>query len=153
MAVILTNKGPTGTYDAAGDMTCRATSGATTGAGTPTGAQLMYDAERRLTHWQDRQSSPPATDDYLYLSDGAGQRIQKQSVSGGTTTLTTYIGGGIAEAQAVNGNSTRDEHIRTTIGRHRGLYGPRSAWYHVGYVSHPYLQGMRLATCESAPIQ
>ena len=48
------------------------------------------------------QSSPTATDDYLY--DGAGQRIQKQSVSGTTTTVTSYIGG-IEEAQTVNGGA------------------------------------------------
>src|SRR5690349_1972976 len=37
--------------------------------------------------------------------DGAGQRIQKQTVSGSTTTLTSYIGGGIEEAQSVNGRA------------------------------------------------
>ena len=72
-------------------MTCRTPSGTATCAGTPTGSQLVYDAERRLTPWQNTQSSPTATDDYLY--DGAGQRMQKQSASGATTTLATYIDG------------------------------------------------------------
>ena len=46
--------GETATYDAAGDMQCRAPTSAVTCAGTtPTGASLNYDAERRLSHWQN----------------------------------------------------------------------------------------------------
>lgn len=50
----------TATYDASGDMTCRAPDNTTTCAGTPTGAQLGYDSEGRLATWQNTPTSPPA---------------------------------------------------------------------------------------------
>jgi RHS repeat-associated protein len=80
----------TATYDTAGDLTCRAPSSATTCAGTQTGAQLSYDAEGRLTHWQNAPSSPTTTDDYAY--DGEGNRVAQKVISGGTTTTTYYMG-------------------------------------------------------------
>ncbi|HEV2236265.1 MAG TPA: RHS repeat-associated core domain-containing protein, partial [Ktedonobacterales bacterium] len=80
----------TGTYDASGDLTCRAPSSATTCAGTPTGAQLSYDAEGRLSAWQNAPSSPSSTDSFLY--DGEGHRVQQVVTSGGATTTTVYIG-------------------------------------------------------------
>lgn len=75
--------------------------GVATCAGTPRDAPLTCDVEQWLKHWQSTPTSPTTTEDYLY--DEAGQHIQKQSVSGSTTTLTTYIGGGIEEVQSVNG--------------------------------------------------
>jgi RHS repeat-associated protein len=80
----------TATYDATGDLTCRAPTSATTCAGTQTGAQLTYDAEGRLTHWQNAPSSPTTTDDYVY--DGEGNRLAQKVISGGTTTTTYYMG-------------------------------------------------------------
>jgi RHS repeat-associated protein len=79
----------TGSYDASGNLTCRAPSSASTCAGTQTGAQLGYDNEGQLTAWQNAPTSPTSTDRFLY--DGDGQRIQQQSTSGGATTTTTYV--------------------------------------------------------------
>src|SRR5512146_906757 len=62
----------TASYDASGHMTCRAPDNTTTCAGTPTGAQLSYDNEGRLTGWQNAPTSPTTSDSFLY--DGAGQR-------------------------------------------------------------------------------
>ncbi len=82
----------TASYDAAGDMTCRAPSSAATCAGTtPTGAQLSYDNEGRLSAWQNAPgSSPTSSDQFLY--DGAGQRVEQQTTSSGATTTTVYVG-------------------------------------------------------------
>ena len=53
-AATSSTSGETASYDVAGDMTCRAPTSATTCAGVSlTGAQLAYDAERRLSHWQN----------------------------------------------------------------------------------------------------
>ena len=83
-------------YDAAGDMTCRAPSSATTCVGgSPTGQQMSYDNERRLTHWQNRPVNPTATDDFLY--DGSGMRVEQDSVVSGVTTDTAYLLGGVEE--------------------------------------------------------
>ena len=76
-------------YDAAGNMTCRAPSSATTCSGTQTGQQLSYDAEGNLSTWQN-QPTPTSTVNYLY--DGEGTRVASQLVSSGNTTLTSYIG-------------------------------------------------------------
>jgi RHS repeat-associated protein len=92
----------TGAYDAAGDLTCRAPTNATTCTGTPTGAQLSYDVEGRLSAWQNAPSSPTATDTFLY--DGAGQRVLQQSTSGSTTTSTVYDGN--LEAVSTTGATT-----------------------------------------------
>ncbi|HLG64757.1 MAG TPA: RHS repeat-associated core domain-containing protein, partial [Ktedonosporobacter sp.] len=118
-AVTATGSGYSAAYDAAGNMTCRAPSSATTCAGTQTGQQLSYDAEGNLSTWQN-QPSPTSTVNYLY--DGEGTRVASQLVSGGNTTLTSYIGkletvvtgsstttttyytaGGLRIAEAVNG--------------------------------------------------
>ncbi len=73
-------------------MTCRAATSATTCAGaSPTGAQMGYDNEGRLTSWQNTPSSSP-TQSATYLSDGAGQRVQQAATSGGATTTASYIG-------------------------------------------------------------
>lgn len=80
----------TASYDTAGDMTCRAPTSATTCAGTPTGAALTYNNERWLTHWQNAQSNPTATDDFRY--DGEGKRIAQSS-----NGVTTYYLNGLEE--------------------------------------------------------
>ena len=77
-------------------MTCRAPDNTTTCAGTPTGAQLGYDNEGRLTEWQNAPSSPTTTDGFLY--DGAGNRVEQLvTVNGSITTTTTYVAGGLEE--------------------------------------------------------
>jgi len=115
--VTATGSGYSAAYDAAGNMTCRAPSNATTCSGTQTGQQLSYDAEGHLSTWQN-QPTPTSTVNYLY--DGEGTRVASQLVSGGNTTLTSYIGnletvvtgsstttyysaGGLRIAEAVNG--------------------------------------------------
>ena len=86
----------TANYDAVGDMTCRAPDTTTTCAGTPTGAQLGYDNEGRLSSWQNAPSSPTTTDGFLY--DGAGNRVEQLvTVNGSITTSTTYVAGGLEE--------------------------------------------------------
>ncbi len=70
-------------------MQCRAPTSATTCAGgSPTGAQLVYDAERRLTHWQNAQTNPTSQAWFMY--DGSGQRVE-QYVSGGSGNHTYYL--------------------------------------------------------------
>jgi RHS repeat-associated protein len=75
-------------YDAAGDMTCRdvTTSAPCGGPGNP--AQLTWDNEGRLAHWQI--PSPSASANYLYDPDG--QRVAQQLTQGGSTTTTVYVG-------------------------------------------------------------
>ena len=91
-------------YDAVGDMTCRAPSSATTCVGTPTGQQLQYDAERRVSHWQSSPSSPTSSTDYLY--DGSGQRVEQADTSGGTSTQVYYVFGGLEEVSSTSSTST-----------------------------------------------
>lgn len=50
---------------------------------------MSYDAEGNLSTWQN-QPTPTSTMSYLY--DGEGARVASQMVSGGNTTLTSYIG-------------------------------------------------------------
>jgi RHS repeat-associated protein len=76
-------------YDAAGNMTCRAPTSATTCAGTQTAAQLSYNNEGELSGWQNLPSNPTATASFLY--DGQGNRVAQQTVSGGVTTTTAYV--------------------------------------------------------------
>jgi len=87
----------TAVYDAAGNMTCRAPTSATTCVGTQTGAQLSYNNEGQLSGWQ---SSPTNTAAYLY--DGQGNRVAQQTTSGTTTTTTVYFGG-VEEDTSING--------------------------------------------------
>jgi RHS repeat-associated protein len=94
----------TASYDAVGDMTCRAPDTTTTCAGTATGAQLGYDNEGRLASWQNAPSSPTTTDSFLY--DGAGTRVEQSvTVNGSITTTTTYVAGGLEQITA-NGVGT-----------------------------------------------
>ncbi len=82
--------GYTASYDAAGNMLCRAPTASTTCSGTPTGAQSSYDNEGRLAAWQNAPSSPTSTANYLY--DGEGNRVFQQTTTNGSTTSTTYVG-------------------------------------------------------------
>lgn len=96
--VTATSGGYTATYDAAGNMICRAPAQVTIcpapGGGVDTGQQLTYDAQGRLATWQNAPSSPTATAAYLY--DGAGNRVEQQSTSSTsqntTTTTMVYVG-------------------------------------------------------------
>jgi len=66
-AITSTSTGYSAAYDALDDETCRALTSATTCSGsTQTGQQLSYDAEGRLTSWQNTPSSPTSTASYLY---------------------------------------------------------------------------------------
>ncbi|HEU5383590.1 MAG TPA: RHS repeat-associated core domain-containing protein [Ktedonobacteraceae bacterium] len=89
-------------YDAAGNMICRSLTSATTCSGTQTGQQLSYDAQGRLSSWENQPTSPNQTANYLY--DGSGNRVAMLITVNGTTTLTTYIGS-IEEVQTT-GSST-----------------------------------------------
>jgi len=93
----------TASYDAGGNMTCRAPTSSTTCAGTPTGQQLGNDNEGWLTTWQNTPSSPTTTVAYLY--DGDGTRVAQAVTSSGTTTTTSYIGT-IEEVATSGGNTT-----------------------------------------------
>ncbi len=89
-------------YDAAGDMICRAPTSATTCTGaSPTGAIMAYDAERRLVQYQDAPTSPSVTAYYLY--DGEGNRVQQAVVTGTGTATTTYLPGGVEEVRPDGG--------------------------------------------------
>jgi RHS repeat-associated protein len=93
----------TASYDAAGNMTCRAPTSATTcSGGTPTGAPLTYDNEGWLNAWQNTPSSPTTTISYLY--DGDGQRLAQQVTTSGTTTTTAYLSN--IEEVATTGSTT-----------------------------------------------
>ncbi|MGE5335682.1 MAG: RHS repeat-associated core domain-containing protein, partial [Nitrososphaerota archaeon] len=82
----------TANYDASGNLICRAPTNSTTCASSssPTGAQLSYDAEGRLTGWQDAPTAPKNTDCFLY--DGAGHRVEQQVTQNGVTSSILYIG-------------------------------------------------------------
>jgi RHS repeat-associated protein len=94
----------TAAYDAAGDMTCRAPSSATTCSGTPTGALLSFNNEGQLANWQNQPSSPTSTAAFLY--DGQGNRVAQQTTSGGTTTTTVYVGS-VEEDSTTGGTTTK----------------------------------------------
>lgn len=106
--------GYTAKYDAAGDMTCRAPTSSLTCTGTITGHKLTYDNEGHLTAWQNAQSSPTATDSFLY--DGEGNRVEQQSVVSGTTTTTVYVGG-VEELKTIGGTTTTTTYY--VLGGHR----------------------------------
>jgi RHS repeat-associated protein len=90
-ATAIVIQGWTAAYDAAGNMTCRAITNATTCSGSPTGNALSYDNEGNLASWQNTPSSPATTNTFLY--DGSGNRVEQVSAtSAGTTTTTKYIG-------------------------------------------------------------
>lgn len=93
-AATSTSGGFSASYDAAGDMTCRAadSSSGTCSGSTATGATLSYDAERQLTSWQSPSNSPTRSV-ATFLYDGEGNRvIQTNSRVGRGATTTVYIG-------------------------------------------------------------
>lgn len=91
-------------YDAAGNMGCRAPSASSTCAGgTPTGASMNYDNEGQLTTWQDVPSNPTTTDNFLY--DGEGNRIEQQVTQGGVATTNIYLGS-LEEISVTGGTTT-----------------------------------------------
>ncbi len=77
------------------------TSATTCTGGSPTGATLAYDAERRLKQYQDAPTSPSVTAYYLY--DGEGNRVQQAVVTGTGTATTTYLPGGVEEVRPDGG--------------------------------------------------
>ena len=94
--------GYTAAYDAAGDMTCRAPSSATTCTGTQTAAQLSYNSDGQVSNWQNQPTNPSSTAVFLY--DGQGNRVAQQTVSGGATTTTVYVGA--LEEDITSGSTT-----------------------------------------------
>jgi RHS repeat-associated protein len=71
-------------YDAAGNMTCRAViSGTSCASGASSGARLSYDNEGQLTAWASAAGGPTSSAGDLY--DGEGHRVEQQVTSGGTT--------------------------------------------------------------------
>jgi RHS repeat-associated protein len=91
-ATTAVGSGYTATYDAAGNMTCRAPDTTSTCAGaSPSGAQLGYGSESQLMSWQSSPSNPATSDRFLY--DCQGKRVAQQVTQGGVTTTTVYIGG------------------------------------------------------------
>jgi RHS repeat-associated protein len=101
-AVTSTGSSYTASYDAAGNMLCRAPNSSLTCSGTPTGQQIGYDALRRQISWQDATNAPSTTAAYAY--DGSGERVEQQVTSGGTTTTTLYIG--TCEEVSITGSQT-----------------------------------------------
>jgi RHS repeat-associated protein len=102
-ALALGGSGYSATYDQAGNMACRAGNSSTTCTGSsPTGAVLSWDAEERLTAWQNTPTSPTTT--AAFLSDGEGNRVEQQVTTNGTTTTFTYVGN--LEKVATSGGTT-----------------------------------------------
>ncbi|HEY7343326.1 MAG TPA: RHS repeat-associated core domain-containing protein [Ktedonobacterales bacterium] len=96
-AATSSTSGETASYDASGNMTCRApTSALSCAGGSPTGASLTYDAERRLKYWQNGQNGQPITSQVWFLYDGEGHRVE-QYVSGGSGSHTYYLPGNLEE--------------------------------------------------------
>lgn len=127
-AVTATSSGYSAAYDAAGNMTCRALTSATTCNGTQTGQQLSYDSEGRLSSWQNQPSSPTSTANYLY--DGAGNRVAMPTTVNGTTTLTVYIGS-IEEVQTTGSTTITTTYY--TVGGHRIAAKINGAFDYFGY--------------------
>ncbi|HEU5347387.1 MAG TPA: RHS repeat-associated core domain-containing protein [Ktedonobacterales bacterium] len=91
------SNGETASYDAAGEMICRAPTSATTCTGaSPTGASLTYDAERRLKYWQNGQNGQPITSQVWFMYDGEGHRVE-QYTSSGSGNHTYYLPGNVEE--------------------------------------------------------
>lgn len=134
-AVALVGRNYTATYDAGGNMVCRAPNSTLTCAPpagqTATGQQLGYDAAGRLTSWQDGTESPPnvaITDAY----DGEGNRVAQHVLSFGSAWTTAYLLGDTAET--VEGSGTFTDYlavpgvgtaVRVTSRRRRRPQAPR----------------------------
>jgi RHS repeat-associated protein len=98
-AVTSTGGGYSASYDAAGEMTCRAPTSSQTCSGTPTGQALTYDALGRLLTWSDGSGNSA-----VYGYDGSGNRVEQVATSGSTTTTTVYVGGD--EEVSTSGSTT-----------------------------------------------
>src|SRR5262249_694747 len=99
-AATATTGGYGATYDAAGDMVRRAPTSVTTcSGGNPTGAQLAYDADRQLTHYQNIPGASPDVEAW-YLYDGEGNRVEQAVKQSGVTTSTYYLPGGAEEVRS-----------------------------------------------------
>lgn len=105
-AATTTGNGYTSSYGSAGQMQCRAPTSATTCAGgSPNGAQLTYDAELRLNHWQNAPGgSPTSSADFLY--DGEGHRAEQLVTGSSGTTKVYYLFGGSEELTVGGSGST-----------------------------------------------
>ncbi len=128
-AVTSTSNGYSATYDAAGNLICRALTMTTSCSGSsPTGQQLSYDAQGRLSLWQNQPAAPTETVNYLY--DGSGNRVAMQSAVNGTTTLTSYIGS-VEEVQT-SGSSTQTT-TYYAVGGKRVAADVNGTFYSFGY--------------------
>ena len=128
-AVTSTSNGYSATYDAAGNLICRALTTTTTCSGaSPSGQQLSYDAQGWLSLWQDQATAPTQTVNYLY--DGSGARVATQSTANGTTTLTSYIGS-LEEVQTT-GSSTQTT-TYYAVGSTRVAADVNGTFYYFGY--------------------
>ena len=134
--------GYTASYDAAGNMICRApTSSATCAGSSPTGAQLTYNAAGRVTSWQNAPSSPTTTDGFLY--DGEGQRVEQQVKVNGVTSSTLYLGTVEEVALTPSGTTTTTAYYAN---------GQRVALGVNGVISYPAMDvlGSPAATLDSS---
>ncbi len=94
----------------------------------PTGEELSYDTEERLSIWQNQPTSPMQTVNYLY--DGSDNRVAMQSTVNGTTTLTSYIGS-VEEVQS-SGSSTQTT-TYYAVGGKRVAADVNGTFYYFGY--------------------
>ncbi len=100
-AATASSNGETTSYDAAGNMICRAPSSSTTCTGSsPTGATMAYDAEGRLNSWQNAPTNPTSQAWFMY--DGEGRRVE-QLTSGGSGNHTYYLPGNVEEVTPSGG--------------------------------------------------
>lgn len=127
-AVTATSGGYSAAYDAAGNLVCRAPTSATTCTGTPTGQQLGYDAEGRVSSWQNQPGSPTQTANNLY--DGDGNRVAMQTTTGGTTSTTAYIND-IEEVQSTGGTTQTTTYYM--VAGQRIAATVNGTWYYFGY--------------------
>jgi hypothetical protein len=61
--------------------------------GSPTGATLVYDAERRLNHAVSVTASPPTAEAWN-LYDGEGNRLEHEVKQSGVATDSHYLAWG-----------------------------------------------------------
>jgi RHS repeat-associated protein len=128
-AVTSTSSGFSASYDAAGNMICRApNSSVTCGGSTPTGQQLSYDAEGRLVHWQNMPTAPSSSVDDLY--DGEGNRVVQRATVGGSTTTTIYLGQLEEIQQSASGTQTLTYY---SLGGAPVAEGVNGSYYYFGY--------------------
>jgi RHS repeat-associated protein len=118
----------TASYDASGDMTCRAPTSSQTCSGTPTGQLLTYDNDGRNTAWQYAPSSPTSTEAMAY--DGEGNRValgvtggtptyylgELEEISGGTVTTFLTAGGGLPQSRRWTSSSDPEVLVADGLG-------------------------------------